>query len=174
MKTLDEVWLLEHDPVYTTGVREVAKPWRGTAPIPIIKTNRGGEMTYHGPGQLIAYFLLNIRKRRLGPRSLVSQLEELIIDFLSGYGVVANRKEGAPGVFVDGKKIASLGLHTTATYCYHGISINIKMDLRPFEYIEACGIPNLEMTQLSDLVDGVTTEDTLNELEKHIFKQFSG
>ncbi len=174
MEITDEVWLLQHNPVYTTGVRDVAEPRRDAESIPIMKTDRGGEMTYHGPGQLIAYFLLNIRKRRLGPRLLVNQLEELTIDFLASYGVTANRREGAPGVYVDGRKIASLGLHTTATYCYHGISINITMDLRPFEYIEVCGIPGLEMTQLSNLVDGVTIEDASNRLEKYILKQFSG
>ncbi|MCY4149844.1 MAG: lipoyl(octanoyl) transferase LipB [Gammaproteobacteria bacterium] len=173
MEVMDEVWLLEHDPIYTTGVREAAEPKRDAASIPIIKTNRGGEMTYHGPGQLVAYFLLNIRKRRLGPRSLVNQLEELIIDFLGSYEVIAKRRQGAPGVYVGGKKIASLGLHTTATYCYHGISINVKMDLRPFEHIEVCGIPNLEMTQLSSLVNGITIEDALNRLEKCIRKRFS-
>ncbi len=174
MDVADEVWLLEHNPVYTTGIREAPEPRPGAARIPVVKTGRGGKMTYHGPGQLIAYFLLNIRKRQLGPRSLVNQLEGLMIDFLAGYRVTASRKEGSPGVFVDGRKIASLGLHATATYCYHGISINIDMDLQPFDHIEVCGIPNLEMIQLSDLVDGATIEDALIKLEKYIFKWFAG
>ncbi len=173
MEMADEVWLLEHNPVYSTGIRQVSHPVLKDTKIPVVKTNRGGEMTYHGPGQLIAYFLLNIRKRRLGPKSLVYKLEEMIIEFLASYKVSANRKEGAPGVYVDGSKIASLGLHTTTTYCYHGISININMDLRPFKHIEVCGIPNLEMTQLSELVGQVSIKDAMNKLENYILKFFS-
>ncbi len=173
LEMTDEVWLLEHNPVYTTGIREVSHPVPEVTEIPIVKTNRGGEMTYHGPGQLIAYFLLDIRKRRLGPKSLVYKLEGLIIDFLASYGVNANRKEGAPGVYFHDKKIASLGLHTTTAYCYHGISININMDLRPFDHIVVCGMPNLEMTQLSEHVDEISIEEATNKLENCILDFFS-
>lgn len=171
--TEDEVWILEHNPVYTTGKRQVEMP-KQTAPlIPLIHSDRGGEMTYHGPGQLIAYFLLNIRVRRLGPRSLVWQLEDLAIDFLASFGISGSRKEGAPGVYIRGKKIVSLGLHTTASYCYHGISINIDMDLSPFNHIEVCGIPNLQMTQLSEYVDQPNIVDAANILEQLILQRFS-
>lgn len=171
--TQDEVWLLEHFPVYTMGVREVGGPDYDTFPIPFVKTNRGGEMTYHGPGQLVAYFLLDFHRRRLGLRFLVKHLEALTIDFLASYGVASSRKKRSPGVYIDGKKIASLGLHASTRYCYHGISINIDMDLRPFDRIDVCGLPSLEMTQLSEKVDKVNITEALDKLEESILKRLA-
>lgn len=171
--TCDEAWILEHEPVYTSGIRSVKQPGKGASSIPVVKTNRGGEMTYHGPGQLIAYFLLNIRERNMGPRVLVEQLESLVIDVLSDYGLAAARRTGAPGVYVEGRKIASLGLHATASYCYHGLSINVRMDLAPFGHIDTCGVPALEMTQLSDHVDGASVADTADRLERCALERFA-
>ena len=170
--TCDEVWILEHEPVYTSGIRNVRRPGKGAPDIPVVKSDRGGEMTYHGPGQLIAYFLLDIRQRGMGPRLLVEQLESLVIDALSDYGLVASRRAGAPGVYVEGRKIASLGLHTTASYCYHGLSINVRMDLTPFGHIDTCGIPDLEVTQLADHVEGVSVADTADRLERRVLERF--
>ena len=121
--------------------------------IPVVRTDRGGQVTYHGPGQLMIYFLLNLRRLGWGPKKLICELEGVMIDLLSKYGINAKRKIGAPGIYVQGKKIASIGLKIKKGYCYHGISFNIDMDLKPFEGIVTCGIDSLEVVQLKDLAE---------------------
>ena len=150
--TPDELWQVEHPPVYTLGV--AARPEhlpRVDNGIPIVKTDRGGQITYHGPGQIVIYTLLDLRRRNLGVRMLVRRLEQAVIELLQGYRIDANAREDAPGVYVAGAKIAALGLRVRNGCCYHGLSLNVDMDLTPFSTINPCGFPGLEVTQLRDL-----------------------
>ena len=150
--TPDEFWQVEHPPVYTTGV--AAKPEhlpRIDNGIPVIKTDRGGQITYHGPGQIVIYTLLDLRRRNLGVRALVRRLEQAVIELLEGYRIDAKAREDAPGVYVAGAKIAALGLRVRNGCCYHGLSLNVDMDLKPFGAINPCGYPGLEVTQLRAL-----------------------
>jgi lipoyl(octanoyl) transferase len=148
--TIDEIWLLEHEPVYTQG--QAGKPEHILNPnqIPIVQTDRGGQVTYHGPGQLIAYFLLDCKKNQIGIKQLVSGIENLTIDILHSFNINAHKQCGAPGVYVDNKKIASLGLRIKNNCSYHGLAINVDMDLNPFRGINPCGFQQLEMTQTID------------------------
>lgn len=150
--TPDELWHVEHSPVYTLGV--AAKPEhlpRTDNGIPLVKTDRGGQITYHGPGQIVIYTLLDLRRRNLGVRALVRRLEQAVIELLADYRIEANGREDAPGVYVAGAKIAALGLRVRNGCCYHGLSLNVNMDLSPFATINPCGYPGLEVTQLRDL-----------------------
>jgi lipoyl(octanoyl) transferase len=150
--TPDELWQVEHPPVYTLGV--AAKPEhlpRTANAIPLVRTDRGGQITYHGPGQIVIYTLLDLRRRNLGVRALVRKLERAVIELLEEYCIDANGRENAPGVYVAGAKIAALGLRVRKGCCYHGLSLNVDMDLTPFSAINPCGYPGLEVTQLRDL-----------------------
>lgn len=150
--TQDELWLVEHPPVYTLGI--AAKPEhlpRTDNSIPLVKTDRGGQITYHGPGQVVLYALLDLRRRNLGVRALVRRLERTVIELLARYDVIATGREDAPGVYVDGSKIAALGLRIRNGCCYHGLSLNVDMDLSPFDAINPCGYPGLKVTQMRDL-----------------------
>lgn len=150
--TPDELWSVEHAPVYTLGV--AAKPEhlpRTDNGIPLVRTDRGGQITFHGPGQIVVYTLLDLRRRNLGVRTLVRRLEQAVIELLQGYRIDANGREDAPGVYVAGAKIAALGLRIRNGCCYHGLSLNVDMDLAPFAAINPCGYPGLEVTQLRDL-----------------------
>ena len=147
----DELWFAEHYPVYTLGHAAEEENIISNKNIPVVRTDRGGQVTYHGPGQLMIYFLLNLRRLGWGPKRLICELEEVMINLLSKYGVNAKRRIGAPGIYVQGKKIASIGLKIKKGHCYHGISFNIDMDLKPFDGIVTCGIDSLEVTQLKDL-----------------------
>jgi lipoyl(octanoyl) transferase len=153
--TADEIWLLEHPPVYTYGVAGRAQHLpRADNGIPVIKVDRGGQVTYHGPGQLVAYALVDLRRRGLSVRDLVRALEQAVLDLLSQFGVAGDRREAAPGVYVSGAKVAALGLRIRRGASYHGLSLNVDMDLAPFHVIDPCGYPDLEITQLRDL--GIT------------------
>ena len=170
--TLDEIWLLQHPPVYTTGFRfPSAHP---TLPngIPLIHTDRGGDITYHGPGQLIAYVMMDLRRRSWGVKQLVTALEQVVIDLLSEYDVTAQRRSGAPGVHVLEKKIAALGLRVRNGCSYHGIAVNVDMDLKPFTHISICGYPELEVTQLVDegRMPGLarTTDTLITQLQRNL------
>ncbi len=145
----DQLWLLQHPPVFTQG--QAGKPEHLLAPdeIPVVQTDRGGQVTYHGPGQLVGYLLLDLRRAGLGVRSLVTLLERSVIDLLEGYGVQAAARRDAPGVYVDGAKIASVGLRVRRGCSFHGLSLNVNMDLEPFNRINPCGYPDLPVTQLS-------------------------
>ena len=153
----DELWLLEHPPVYTLGVagRTEHLP-RIANGIPVVRTDRGGQITYHGPGQVVLYLLLDLRRRGLSVRPLVRIMEQAVIDLLAAYSVAAAGRDEAPGVYVDGAKIAALGLRIRNNCCYHGLAFNVDMDLSPFLAIDPCGYSGLAVTQARDLgmVDG--------------------
>lgn len=150
--TDDELWLLEHGPVYTQGRAGKAEHILDAGKIPIVQTDRGGQISYHGPGQLVAYPLLDLRRLRMNVRELVSVLENAAIEFLDYYGVQGAAEAKAPGIYVKGKKIASLGLRIRKSCSLHGIALNIDMDMAPFSHIHPCGYPGLEMTQLKQFV----------------------
>ena len=155
----DQIWLLEHSPVFTLGTAADPSHVLNPGSIPVIQTDRGGEVTFHGPGQLVIYFLLNIQLKNMGPKTLVSNLQSLIQNILNTYGIKSSFIEGAPGVYVEDKKIASIGLRISKGKSYHGLSINIDMDLKPFSLINPCGYEGLEVTQISDFDSNVTLED---------------
>jgi len=156
--TPDELWLLEHLPVYTQGQAGKAEHILNSPVIPVIQSDRGGQVTYHGPGQLIVYTLLDIRRRNLGVRTLVSQLEQVLIMVLKHFNISAQSRCGAPGVYVDEKKIASIGLRVKNGCTYHGIALNVAMDLSPFANINPCGYARLEMAQIQDFNPGINIE----------------
>ncbi len=149
-ETEDEIWLLEHAAVYTQGLNGQAKHLLNTNTIPVIETDRGGQVTYHGPGQLVVYFLFDLKRKSIGVKAFVHALEESVITLLKDYGIAAARRTGAPGVYVDNKKIAALGIRVKRGCSYHGLALNIDMDLSPFQGINPCGYAGLEVTQLSD------------------------
>ena len=164
-ETFDELWLLEHFPVYTQGQAGKPEHILKANTIPIIQSDRGGQITYHGPGQLIAYVLMDISRRHLGVRTLVQQIEHLIIAVLNDYGIAASVHPGAPGVYVDDKKIASIGLRVRQGCTYHGLSLNVNMDLTPFNDINPCGFEALKMAQLSDYIPDIQLTDVAKKLE---------
>tara|TARA_B100000035_G_scaffold165628_1_gene141313 strand:- start:833 stop:1447 length:615 start_codon:yes stop_codon:yes gene_type:complete len=149
----DEVWLAEHNPVYTLGHAANEEFIFDDNDIPVVRTDRGGQITYHGPGQLMIYFLINLKRLGWGPKRLICELEGIVIELLERYEIHAQRREGAPGIYVDEKKIASIGLKIKRGFCYHGISLNVDMDLKPFGGIVTCGIPSLEVVQVSDFIE---------------------
>jgi lipoyl(octanoyl) transferase len=146
--TVDELWLLEHSPVFTQGQAGKAEHLLAPGDIPVVQVDRGGQVTYHGPGQIVAYPLVDIRRRHIGVRDLVSRIEEAIIQVLNQYGVQGERLAGAPGIYVNGAKIASLGLRVRRGCAFHGLAFNVDMDLEPFQRINPCGFHGLEITQL--------------------------
>ena len=153
----DQLWLLEHPPVYTQG--QAGKPQHilQQVGIPVVQSDRGGQVTYHGPGQLIAYPLLDLRRLSLGVRDLVTKIEQSVIQFLADFGITAVARADAPGVYVGACKIASLGLRVRRGCSFHGVAINIDMDLQPFEYINPCGYEGLGMARLADLTSQPVT-----------------
>lgn len=148
--TPDEIWLVEHPPVYTLGQAGKPEHLLRSSNIPLVKSDRGGQITYHGPGQLVAYLLIDLTRRGLKVRQLVAVMEQALIDCLAEYGIHAERVAGAPGVYVDGAKIAALGLRVRNGRSYHGLSLNVDMDLAPFSRINPCGYEGLKTTQLAD------------------------
>lgn len=149
--TTDEIWLVEHPPVFTHGLNAQHAPDCDSAAIPVVHSDRGGQMTYHGPGQIVAYVLLDLRRRGLGVRQLVNALEQSVIALLAEQGVSASARRDAPGVYVDGAKIAALGLRVRHGHCYHGLSLNVAMDLTPYAQIQPCGQPGLPVTDMRTL-----------------------
>ena len=149
----DELWLVQHPPVFTQGQAGKAEHVLAPGDIPVIQVDRGGQVTYHGPGQIVAYPLIDLRRRGLGVRDFVTRIEESIIRVLAHYGVDGRRVDGAPGIYVDGDKIASLGLRVRRGRSFHGLAFNIDMDLEPFQRINPCGYAGLQVTQLSALSD---------------------
>jgi lipoyl(octanoyl) transferase len=149
--TLDELWLLQHPPVYTAGLACRAEHLPRGSGIPLARIDRGGQITYHGPGQVVMYTLLDLARRDLKIRTYVDLLEQAVIDTLAQYRVSAQRKSGAPGIYVNGAKIAALGLRVRSAGCYHGVALNVDMDLSPFLAIDPCGYPGLAVTQTRDL-----------------------
>lgn len=149
--TADELWLVEHSPVFTLGQAGKREHLLDPGAIPVIPVDRGGQVTYHGPGQVVVYALLDLRRRGYGVKTLVQRLEQTVIDLLADHAVTAVRSPGAPGVYVDGAKIAALGLRIRNQCSYHGLSLNVDMDLAPFGRINPCGYPGLAVTQTRDL-----------------------
>lgn len=148
----DEIWLLSHKPVYTQGQAGKAEHVLNPGGIPVVQIDRGGQVTYHGPGQLIVYLLLNVKRRKLGVRNLVDLIETAILEALTEMGIVASTRAKAPGVYVNDAKIAALGLRIKNGWSYHGLSLNVSMDLEPFSRINPCGFENLAVTQIADHV----------------------
>ncbi|TFH90800.1 lipoyl(octanoyl) transferase LipB [Vibrio ouci] len=150
-ETADEVWLVEHNPVFTQGQAGKAEHLLNTGDIPVVQSDRGGQVTYHGPGQLVAYFLINLRRKKIGVRDLVTHIENLVINTLKTYNIDSSARPDAPGVYVDGKKICSLGLRIRKGCSFHGLALNVNMDLSPFHRINPCGYAGMEMVQVSQL-----------------------
>jgi len=149
--TPDEIWLLEHEPVFTLGMNADPSHVLAARDIPVIQIDRGGQVTYHGPGQLVIYPLIDVRRSGLGVRSLVTALERAVIDYAAGFGISAECRADAPGVYVEGRKLASVGLRIRRGGSYHGLALNVDMDLAPFARINPCGYAGLQMTQLAAL-----------------------
>jgi len=168
--TQDEIWLVEHSPVYTLGTNDRNEAFDNPG-IPLVKSDRGGQITYHGPGQLIAYVLIDLRRRGWGVKQLVTRLEQSIIDLLAARGLSAVRRAGAPGVYVGGRKIAQLGLRVRRGACYHGLSFNVAMDHEPFRRIKPCGYAGLETTDLAMLIghERISLSDVKPELLGQLF-----
>jgi lipoyl(octanoyl) transferase len=162
--TADELWLLQHSPVYTLGKNGKPDHILDAQHIPVIKSDRGGQVTYHGPGQVIVYTLLDLNRRHIGVRELVTRIENSVIELLEDYDIRANARRDAPGVYVDGRKIAALGLRVRKGRSFHGLALNVDMDLEPFSRINPCGYQGLEVTQLSELADVLD----FNEVEKRL------
>ncbi|MFQ5486812.1 MAG: lipoyl(octanoyl) transferase LipB [Gammaproteobacteria bacterium] len=166
--TPDELWLLEHPPVYTLGLGGREEHVLAPGPIPVLRCDRGGQVTYHGPGQLVAYLLLDLRRRTLGIRQLVHDTEAALMHLLTTYGIAGRRRQGAPGVYVGEAKLAALGFRVHRGCCYHGLSLNIAMDLEPFQRINPCGYAGLTITQLSDLGGPTDTDQVANDLTRQL------
>lgn len=162
--TEDELWVLEHPPVFTRGVSCKSVPHRNPLDIPVVDSDRGGQITYHGPGQLVLYLMFDIRRGGRGVRHLVREIEQAVIDMLSDLDIEASRKERAPGVYVDGRKIAALGLRVRNGCTFHGLSVNIDMDLTPFGWIDPCGYAGLETVNVADLTNGWDREAIIENL----------
>jgi lipoyl(octanoyl) transferase len=156
--TRDEIWVLQHPAVYTLGLNAKSEHIHSSGDIPVVHVDRGGQVTYHGPGQLVVYLLLDLRRRGLGVRQLVEHMEQALIDLLARYDIDAHGRREAPGVYVGDAKIAALGLRIKHGCCYHGLAFNVDMDLAPFKRVNPCGYTDLPVTQLSEL--GVYTSPT--------------
>ncbi|MEF8699504.1 MAG: lipoyl(octanoyl) transferase LipB [Candidatus Accumulibacter sp. UW26] len=169
--TPDELWCCEHSPVLTLG--QAGKPEHLLADlgIPLVRTDRGGQITYHGPGQVVIYLLLDLWRRQMKVRELVSAIEQAVIDLLAAQGVTADRHPGAPGVYVGDAKVAALGLRVRRSCCYHGVSLNVDMDLSPFAAINPCGYPGLAVTQTRDLGISLTPAEAATALGGHLAVQ---
>ena len=167
----DELWLLEHPPVFTQGLNGQASHLLSPGEIPVVATDRGGQVTYHGPGQLIAYLLFDMGRAKLGVRDTVEHLEQAVIGLLADIGIDAHALRDAPGVYVGDAKIASLGLKVRAGRCYHGLALNVAMDLAPFSRINPCGYAGLRMCQVSDFEAGMTVARLKPHLARHLARR---
>ena len=170
--TPDEFWLLQHPPVYTLGKNGKPEHILDPREIPVVKTDRGGQVTYHGPGQIIVYTLLDLKRLNIGVRELVTCIENAVINLLGDYGISANARRQAPGVYVEGRKIAALGLRVRKGCSYHGLAMNVEMDLEPFSRINPCGYQGLEVTQLTALARISDFRDVEQQLLSHLEQQF--
>lgn len=169
----DEIWFVQHTPVFTLGLNADAAHVIAPGEIPLVETDRGGQVTYHGPGQLVTYALLDVRRRGLGVRGLVELLESVVVSTVAAYGVTAAGRRGEPGVYVDGKKLAAIGLRIRRGCSYHGIALNVAMDLEPFRRIHPCGFEGLEVTQLSELADVDDLERVRADMEGELRRRLS-
>ncbi|MDP4743458.1 MAG: lipoyl(octanoyl) transferase LipB [Porticoccaceae bacterium] len=157
----DEIWMLSHKPVFTQGQAGRAEHILDAGDIPIVQIDRGGQVTYHGPGQLVGYLLIDVKRRKMGVRELVDLIEEAIVEALATFGISGERRPDAPGVYVNGAKIAALGLRIKNGLSYHGLSLNVDMDKSPFDRIKPCGFEDLKVTQVADLIGKIDAERNL-------------
>lgn len=178
-ETRDEIWLLQHPPTYTQGLAGLPEHLLNPTNIPVVKIDRGGQITYHGPGQIVAYLLLDMRRWKIGVRELVNVMENSVIDLLAEFNIRAANRVDAPGVYVDGAKIAALGLKIKNGRCYHGLSFNVDMDLTPFANINPCGYQGLQVTQAVALgisvplneLQALLAQNLIHGLQRHLGKQ---
>lgn len=170
-ETPDELWIVEHPPVYTLGQAGKPEHILEDIGIPVVKIDRGGQVTYHGPGQVVIYLLLDLNRLKIKVRELVTAIEQAVIDFLAAQGVLAERRAGAPGVYVGDAKIAALGLKIKNGCSYHGLSLNVDMDLHPFTAINPCGYAGLKVTQTRDLGIPLTAHEAGEQLSQHLLRQ---
>ncbi|MDX1524746.1 MULTISPECIES: lipoyl(octanoyl) transferase LipB [Pseudidiomarina] len=171
--TRDELWVLEHEPVFTQGQAGKAEHILAPGDIPVVQVDRGGQVTYHGPGQLVVYFLLDIRRRKVGVRQLVNTIEDTIVALMANYGVVAAAKADAPGVYVQGDKLCSLGLRIRKGCSFHGLALNVDMDLSPFARINPCGYAGMQMVQTKSLNGPQDVTDAATQVTQ-IFAELMG
>ena len=169
--TRDEIWFVEHPPVFTLGLNAAREHVLAPGDIPVVQIDRGGQVTYHGPGQLLIYPLLNLRRLKLGVRDLVVALENAVIAYAAEVGIAASGSRKAPGVYVEGAKLASVGLRIRRGACYHGMALNVALDLGPFERINVCGYKDLRVTRLADLGVGSSVESVAQALLPHLLRQ---
>jgi len=175
----DQIWYLQHNPVYTLGLNGKQKHILNQNNIPLIAVDRGGQVTYHGPGQLIVYLLIDLNRKQIGIKQIVHAMEQAVIDYLKALDIIAERKVGAPGIYVNGAKIAALGLRIKKGCSYHGLALNVDMDLSPFSDINPCGYTDLPVTQIKDLLDPENTHETpgimdvKNKLHPHLCRYLS-
>ena len=167
----DQVWFLQHPPVFTLGMAASREHLLAPGDIPVVAIDRGGQVTYHGPGQLVIYPLIDLRRRKLGVRDLVTALEMAVCDTAAGYGIDASPRADAPGVYVDGRKLASVGLRIRRGCSYHGLAFNVAMDLKPFARINPCGFAGLEVTQLEDLGAPTDLRQVAEDLLPHLLQR---
>ena len=171
--TPDELWFLQHPAVYTLGKNGKPEHVLNSAEIPVINSDRGGQVTYHGPGQIVVYTLLDLGRLNIGVRALVTGLEQVIIELLNDYGIAANARRDAPGVYVNDAKIAALGLRVRKGCSFHGLALNVAMDLEPFSRINPCGYEGLEVTQIKNFISDIELESVTENLQQRLIEQFS-
>src|ERR1700723_1429919 len=169
--TRDEIWFVEHPPVFTLGLNASREHLLAPGDIPVVQIDRGGQVTYHGPGQLMIYPLLNLRRLKLGPRDLVVALENAVIAYAAERGLTAAGSRQAPGVYIDGAKLASIGLRIRRGACYHGMALNVSLDPRPFERINVCGFKDLRVTRLADLGVSAGVDSVAQDLLPHLLRR---
>ena len=180
-QTIDEIWFVEHPPVFTQGQAGKEEHLLAPGDIPVVKVDRGGQVTYHGPGQQVIYFLINLKRKKMGVRQLVTSIENIIVELLSGYKIKASAKLNAPGVYIDDKKICSLGLKIKRSCSFHGLALNVNMDLEPFQRINPCGYEGMEVIQTSKVggpqnlseVEEKITPIIMKNLNYHLLNTFS-
>jgi lipoyl(octanoyl) transferase len=174
LDTPDEIWFLEHPAVFTLGMNASRDHLIAPGDIPVVQIDRGGQVTYHGPGQLVVYPMVDLRRAGLGVRDIVTALERSVIDYAAELGIAAECRKKAPGVYVDGRKLASVGIRVRRGASYHGIAINISADLEPFRRINPCGFPDLEMTRLADLCAVDAVAEAAAALQPHVLGHLYG
>jgi lipoyl(octanoyl) transferase len=171
--TADELWILQHPPVYTLGKNGKPEHVLNARDIPVVNSDRGGQVTYHGPGQIVVYTLLDLNRLEIGVRELVTRIEHSIIDLLSAHGIESNARREAPGVYVNNAKIAALGLRVRKGCSFHGLALNVNMDLEPFSRINPCGYEGLEVTQLKHFVSDIDIDRVIDHLQQELLKNLS-
>lgn len=169
-ETSDEIWLLEHPPVFTLGMNASRDHVLAPGDIPVVQIDRGGQVTYHGPGQLVVYPLVDLRRAALGVRDIVTALERSVIDYAAELGITAECRKNAPGVYVEGRKLASVGIRVRRGASYHGVALNVSIDLEPFRRINPCGYAGLEMTRLADLSAVASVSAAAEALQPHVLR----